>query len=138
MHDAIAYRWLASQPLRYDRYADRARSSSFWMLSRIFTDDTAKWMMVVDMEDRCVLVGAPDFMATVFEGIPGGEAGLRRRGNDWQRYYADIKDPDPVGMSAAYEALHIRPIVPPEDATPHQRAAILWPFEVIDDPITFR
>ena len=94
--------------------------------------------MIVDMEDRCVLVGAPEFMATVFDGIPGGEAGLSRRGNDWQRYYADIKNPHAADMRAAYEALNIKPIDPPPEATPHQRAAFLWPFEVIDDPITFR
>lgn len=94
--------------------------------------------MIEDYGRQSVFVGALAFMATVFEGIPGGETGLRRRGNDWQRHYADIKNPDPVDMSAAYEGLNIRPIGPPEDATPFQRAAILWPFELIDDPMTFR
>ena len=138
LKDTAFYRWSSMQMLHKNALSVDPGWSAYKLFPRVFTDDTAKWMMIVDMEDRCVLVGAPEFMATVFEGIPGGEAGLRRRGNDWQRYYADIKNPDPVGMSAAYEALHIRPISPPEDATPHQRAAILWPFEVIDDPITFR
>ncbi len=73
--------------------------------------------MIEDCGRQSVLVGALEFMATVFEGIPGDETGLRRRGNDWQRYYADIKNPDPVDMSAAYEGLNIRSIGPPEDAT---------------------
>jgi len=138
MNEAVAFRWSAPTDLAPRSYEIGPRADFFQFGLGVFMDDTCQWAMIEDYGRQSVLVGAPEFMSTVFDGIPGGEAGLRRRGNDWQRYYADIKNPDAADMRAAYEALNIEPIDPPPEATPHQRAAILWPFEVIDDPITFR